>query len=80
MHARSDPSLQFCACNLLGSYLTHEETNMNYLALESISHLATSDLSREAVKKHQDTVLEQLKVSSVTVCSLRFSRAKYFTF
>ena len=66
-HARSDPSLQVRACNLLGGYLTHKETNMRYLALESLSHLATSDLSREAVKKHQDTVLEQLKVSSVTV-------------
>ena len=58
----SDPSLQVRACNLLGGYLTHKETNMRYLALESLSHLATSDLSREAVKKHQDTVLEQLKV------------------
>ena len=66
-HAHSDPSLQVRACNLLGGYLTHKETNMRYLALESLSHLATSDLSREAVKKHQDTVLEQLKVSSVTV-------------
>ena len=27
------------------------------LALESLSHLVTSDLSREAVKKHQDTAL-----------------------
>ena len=70
-HARSDPSLQVCACNLLSDYLTHKETNMKYmyLALESLSHLATFDLSREAVKKHQDTVLEQLKVSSVTVCT-----------
>lgn len=39
---------------------------MRYLALESLSHLATSDLSREAVKKHQDTVLEQLKVHVYT--------------
>ena len=60
-----DPSLQVRACNLLGGYLTHKETNMRYLALESLSHLATSDLSREAVKKHQDTVLEQLKVQYI---------------
>ena len=58
MHAHSDPNLQVRACNLLGGYLTHKETNMRYLALESLSHLATSDLSREAVKKHQDTMLE----------------------
>ena len=35
---------------------------MRYLALESLSHLATSELSREAVKKHQDVVLKALKV------------------
>ena len=59
----SDPSLQVRACNLLGGYLTHKETNMRYLSLETLSHLATSDLSREAVKKHQDIVLNSLKVS-----------------
>ena len=67
-HACSDPSLQVRVCNLLGGYLAHKETNMRYQALESLGHLVTSNLSREAVKKHQDTVLEQLKVSSVTVC------------
>ena len=66
-HAHSDPSLQVRTCNLLNGYLTHKETNMRYLALESLSHLVTSDLSREAVNKHQDTMLEQLNVSSVTV-------------
>ena len=68
VHTHSDPSLQVRACNLLGGYLTHKETNMRYLALESLSHLATSDLSREAVKKHQDTVLEQLKVGVAVAC------------
>ena len=69
-HAQCDPSLQVHACNLLGGYLTHMETNMRFLALESLSHLATSDLSREAIKKHQDTVLEQLKVSNSTITIL----------
>lgn len=57
-----DPSLQVRACNLLGGYLTHKETNMRYISLETLSHLAISDLSREAVKKHQDVVLKALKV------------------
>ena len=61
-YENSDPSIQVRACNILGGYLTHKETNMRYLVLESLSHLATSDLSREAVKKHQDTVLEMLEV------------------
>lgn len=36
---------------------------MRYMSLEILSHLAISDLSREAVKKHQDVVLKALKVT-----------------
>lgn len=61
VHFQGDPSLQVRACNLLGTYLTHKETNMRYLSLEALSHLATSELSREAVKKHQELVLKALK-------------------
>lgn len=64
-HCCRDPSLQVRACNLLGGYLTHKETNMRYMSLESLSHLAISDLSREAVKKHQDVVLKSLKVAII---------------
>ena len=60
-----DPSLQVRACNLLGGYLTHKETNMRYMSLETLSHLAISDLSREAVKKHQEVVLKSLQASLV---------------
>ena len=38
-----------------------------YLALESMSLLATSELSHDAVKKHQDTVLSALKVKITVV-------------
>lgn len=34
-----------------------------YLALESMCLLATSEFSHEAVKKHQETVVNSLKVS-----------------
>ena len=37
---------------------------MRYLSLEALSHLAVSDLSREAVKKHQDIVMKALNVCS----------------
>ena len=37
---------------------------MRYLSLEALSHLAISDLSREAVKKHQDIVMKALNVCS----------------
>ena len=39
---------------------------MRYLSLESLSHLAISDLTREAIKKHQSVVLEALMVPTHT--------------
>ncbi len=49
------------ACNQLGQFLNHRETNLRYLALESMCLLATSEFSHEAVKKHQETVINALK-------------------
>lgn len=49
------------ACNQLGQFLTHRETNLRYLALESMCLLATSEFSHDAVKKHQETVIHALK-------------------
>ncbi|XP_064399538.1 AP-2 complex subunit alpha-2-like [Halichondria panicea] len=60
LHFQGDPSLQVRAANLLGGFLTHKDVNMRYLSLESLSHLAISDLTREAIKKHQSVVLETL--------------------
>ena len=57
----SEPHLLVRACNQLGQFLSHRETNLRYLALESMCLLATSEFSHEAVKKHQETVINALK-------------------
>ena len=59
----SEAALQVQACNLLGGFLTHKETNLRYLSLEGLCNLASSEFSHEAVKKHQETVLNALKAS-----------------
>jgi len=61
IHMDSDANLLVRACNQLGQFLQHRETNLRYLALESMCLLATSEFSHEAVKKHQDTVITALK-------------------
>ncbi|OQR79959.1 AP-2 complex subunit alpha-like [Tropilaelaps mercedesae] len=61
MGAVSDPTLLVRVCNQLGTFLAHRETNLRYLALESMCLLAASEYSHEAVKKHQDTVIVALK-------------------
>lgn len=59
---RSEPNLLVRACNQLGQFLQHRETNLRYLALESMCTLASSEFSHEAVKTHIETVINALKV------------------
>jgi len=61
IHLDSDQHLLIRACNQLGQYLTHRETNLRYLALESLCSLANTEFSAEAVRKHQETVINALK-------------------
>ena len=61
IHIDSEPNLLVKACNQLGNFLSHKDTNLRYLALESMCLLATSEFSHEAVKKHQETVINALK-------------------
>lgn len=61
IHMDNEANLLVRACNQLGQFLQHRETNLRYLALESMCLLATSEFSHEAVKKHQDTVINALK-------------------
>ncbi|XP_054706198.1 AP-2 complex subunit alpha-2-like [Uloborus diversus] len=57
----SERNLLIRACNQLGQFLQHRETNLRYLALESMCLLATSEFSHDAVKKHQETIINALK-------------------
>ncbi|XP_067902892.1 AP-2 complex subunit alpha-2-like isoform X2 [Heterodontus francisci] len=61
IHHDCEPNLLVHACNQLGHFLQHRETNLRYLALESMWLLASSEFSREAVKTHIETVISALK-------------------
>uniref|UniRef100_A0A0N5AFA4 AP-2 complex subunit alpha n=1 Tax=Syphacia muris TaxID=451379 RepID=A0A0N5AFA4_9BILA len=61
IHMDNEPTLLVRACNQLGTFLSHRETNLRYLALESMCLLATSEFSHEAVKRHQETIINSLK-------------------
>ncbi len=62
IHMDCESSLLVRACNQLGQFLQNRETNLRYLALESMCLLAASEFSHDAVKKHQETVINALKV------------------
>ena len=61
IHMDCDQALLIRSCNILGQHLTNKETNLRYLAMESMCLLAASEFAHEAVKKHQDTVITALK-------------------
>ena len=73
IHMDCESSLLVRACNQLGQFLQNRETNLRYLALESMCLLATSEFSHDAVKKHQETVINALKVR---ITHHRFYRIK----
>lgn len=62
IHSDSEPNLLVRGCNQLGQFLSNRETNLRYLALESMCHLATSEFSHEEVKKHQEVVILSMKM------------------
>ena len=58
----SEQNLLVRSCDQLGHFLQHRETNLRYLALESLCRLAGSEFSLDTIKKHRGTVIRALKV------------------
>jgi len=52
---------------LLGKFITARETNVRYLGLEAMSHLASHEESLEILRKHQQTVLLALRDKDISV-------------
>lgn len=71
VHYDNDRELQVKLATQLGSYLAHKEVNMRYLALEGLAALTQGSLARDAVRKHQPTVLRLLKGEKDTTVQQR---------
>ena len=58
-----DPESQIVAnaSVLLGRFILAKETNVRYLGLDAMAHLAACSSSLVPVKKHQDTIILSLK-------------------
>ncbi|KXS16070.1 putative AP-2 adaptor complex subunit alpha [Gonapodya prolifera JEL478] len=56
------------AAELLGKFISSKETNVRFLALETMCHLAgMSDLGLDDIKKQQDVILQSLKDRDISV-------------
>lgn len=52
---------------LLGRFILAKETNVRYLGLDAMAHLAACSSSLTPVKKHQDTIILSLKDRDISV-------------
>lgn len=52
---------------LLGRFILAKETNVRYLGLDAMAHLAATSNSLEAVKKHQNIIIQGLKDRDISV-------------
>jgi len=68
IHLDDDRELIRQAASLLGRFISAKETNMKYLALEAMEHLAALDNETAGlVKKHQETVILALKDPDISI-------------
>ncbi|KAJ9101918.1 hypothetical protein QFC19_004999 [Naganishia cerealis] len=64
-----DPESQIVqnAARLLGKFILAKETNVRYLGLDVMAHLAAVSASLTPIKKHQDTIILSLKDRDISV-------------
>ncbi|RHZ80311.1 hypothetical protein Glove_137g77 [Diversispora epigaea] len=67
IHLDTESQIVNQAAILLGRFITAKETNVRYLGLETMAHLAACLDSLEPVKKHQDTILLSLRDKDISV-------------
>ncbi|KAJ3213497.1 hypothetical protein HDU67_002831 [Dinochytrium kinnereticum] len=69
IHLDPNSDLVTQATTLLGSFISSKETNVRYLGLETMAHLAAtgSDNCLEAIKKSQETIISSLRDKDISV-------------
>jgi AP-2 complex subunit alpha len=67
IHLDPDSKTVANASILLGRFILAKETNVRYLGLDAMAHLAACSNTLEPVKKHQDTIILSLKDRDISV-------------
>ncbi|KAL9551537.1 hypothetical protein MBANPS3_004206 [Mucor bainieri] len=67
IHLDSNSSICAQAAALLGRFISSKETNVRYLGLETMAHLAACVDSLEPIKRHQETILLSLRDKDISV-------------
>ncbi|ORX54925.1 Adaptor protein complex AP-2 alpha subunit [Hesseltinella vesiculosa] len=67
IHLDSNSTICAQAAGLLGRFISSKETNVRYLGLEAMAHLAACSDSLDAIKRHQETILMSLRDRDISV-------------
>ena len=67
IHLDTESTVVARSAVLLGRFILSRETNIRYLGLDTMAHLAACVESLEPIKMHQDTILQSLKDKDISV-------------
>lgn len=67
IHLDTESQVVDQAALLLGRFISSKETNVRYLGLETMSHLAGCTDTLEPIQRHQDTIILSLRDKDISV-------------
>ncbi|KAH7321071.1 adaptin N terminal region-domain-containing protein [Stachybotrys elegans] len=67
IHLDTEQGLMQQVCARLGKFIQSRETNVRYLGLEAMTHLAARAETLDPIKQHQDIILGSLKDRDISV-------------
>lgn len=67
IHLDTESTIVHAAATLLGTFILSKETNVRYLGLDTMAHLAARSDSLEAIKVHQKTIILSLRDKDISV-------------
>ena len=67
IHLETEHALMKQISTRLGRFITSRETNVRYLGLEAMTHLAARAENLDPIKQHQDVILGSLKDRDISV-------------
>lgn len=67
IHLDTESTIVTASATLLSRFILSKETNVRYLGLDTMAHLAARSDSLDAIKKHQDTIILSLRDKDISV-------------
>jgi hypothetical protein len=67
IHLDTESTIVHAAGLLLGRFITAKETNVRYLGLDTMAHLAARSDSLDAIKVHQPVIIQSLRDKDISV-------------